>query len=129
MWPFTLRDEWRIAEEPFTADRHDAVDDAFAIMRGDFPMHSADPGYRAWRAAAWPGEQRGKLDLGGWGHHYTLDATLLLSMVRTPHDLLWQYHVWPIHRDRDSDCVKCGELTPNRPAPNSPLGVSRSTPW
>ena len=53
VWLYTLRDEWKIAEEPFVADRYEAVDEAFAIMRGEREKHFADPNYRKQQAAIW----------------------------------------------------------------------------
>ena len=53
VWLYTLRDEWKIAEEPFVADRYAAVDEAFAIMRGEREKHFADPNYRKQQAATW----------------------------------------------------------------------------
>ena len=53
VWLYTLRDEWKIAEESFIADRYEAVDEAFAIMRGERDKHFADPNYRKQQAGIW----------------------------------------------------------------------------
>lgn len=55
VWLYTLQDEWKIAEEPFLAGRYEAVDEAFAIMRGEFKQHIADPNYRKEQAKTWRG--------------------------------------------------------------------------
>ena len=59
VWLYTLRDEWKIAEEPFVADRYEAVDEAFAIMRGEREKHFADPNYRKEQAKVWHGAGTG----------------------------------------------------------------------
>src|ERR1051325_3752685 len=56
VWLFSLRDEWKIAREPFVIDRYEAVDEAFAIMRGEREQHFADPDYRRKRAAGYDAE-------------------------------------------------------------------------
>ncbi|MCG3148148.1 MAG: hypothetical protein PCFJNLEI_01590 [Verrucomicrobiae bacterium] len=53
VWLYTLQDQWKIAEEPFAGDRYEAVDEAFAIMRGEREKHRADPNYRKQMAATW----------------------------------------------------------------------------
>jgi len=45
VWLFDLTDRWRMAEEPFTIDRLDAVDDALAFMRSE--MSNAGDEFRA----------------------------------------------------------------------------------
>lgn len=59
VWLYTLQDQWKIAEEPFAPDRYDAADEAFAIMRGEFDKHVADPNYRKQQAATWRGAGTG----------------------------------------------------------------------
>ncbi|MBU4285962.1 MAG: sialate O-acetylesterase [Verrucomicrobia bacterium] len=58
VWLYSLRDHWDIAREPFWADRYEAVDEAFAIMRSEIPEHLADPEYRRRKAVGYPEEIR-----------------------------------------------------------------------
>jgi sialate O-acetylesterase len=59
VWLYSLSDAWDIAREPFTIDRYDAVDEAFAIMRGEREKHFADPNYRREMAKTWRGSGAG----------------------------------------------------------------------
>ncbi len=53
VWLYSLQDQWDIARESFVADRYYAVDEAFAIMRGEREKHFADPNYRYETAKVW----------------------------------------------------------------------------
>lgn len=59
VWLYSLQDQWDIARESFIVDRYSAADEAFAIMRGEYKEHAADPTYRSRLAKIWKGTGAG----------------------------------------------------------------------
>jgi len=86
VWLFTLRDEWEVAREPFVADRYDAIDEAFAIMRGEREKHLADSEYRRNRSSAYFAELLATRSGGGLGLPF---GKAISSFTRRPTGLVF----------------------------------------
>ena len=56
VWLYSLRDEWKMAREPFTIDRYEGKDEAFAIMRGQSQEYLRNPELRNRWAREFPTE-------------------------------------------------------------------------
>ncbi len=67
VWLCNLRDQWEIAREPFLADRYEATDSAFALMRSEMTLAAADPDYRRRRGERYGEDLRRHESGGGLG--------------------------------------------------------------